>query len=296
MMCKDVVIVGAGAAGLAAGLQLKRYGRDVMVLEAAHIGGLLHNANLVENYLGTGKAVGGVELAERMARQADEVGLEIRGEEVLEVKLGDDGWQVCSGAGEYKASAVVVASGTVAKGLEGVVVEDEVSEWVRYEVVELGDVSGGLIAIVGAGDAAFDYALNLAGRDNRVVIMNRGSEVRALRLLVERVGEDERIEYREGAAVKAVRVGKAKHVLVEWECGSEVGREEFDYVLGAIGREARLEFLAERWHSAGIDDETAGLFMAGDVVNGRYRQAAIAVGDGLRTAMKVQEFLQERRI
>ena len=144
-------------------------------------------------------------------------------------------------------------------------------------------------AIVGAGDLAFDYALNL-GKRNAVTILNRGSETRCLPLLRQRAADNPRISYRENTWIEGVR--QAPQGELELACRSPLGEISIacDYLVGAIGRKPQLDFLSEDFlrHAAGWQRE-GRLYLIGDVKNQQYRQASIAIGDGVMAAMQIHQ-------
>jgi thioredoxin reductase len=159
-------------------------------------------------------------------------------------------------------------------------------------VYHLLDVSNKHIVIVGAGDAAFDYALNLVKRRNFVTILNRGRKVQCLGLLWERAMADAAIEYRAEIPVRGVSVDE-----IGGRLKVQIGADESldaDYLLFAIGRIPQLDFLSPsvREHEASLKAE-GRLYFAGDVQNGLLRQTAISAGDGLRAAMQIYHSLKE---
>ncbi len=146
------------------------------------------------------------------------------------------------------------------------------------------------IIIVGAGDAAFDYALNLVKRGNFVTILNRGGDVKCLRLLWDRAMAESNIEYRAETPVRKVALDeKANRLKVQLEAGEYL---EADYLLFAIGRVPQMDFMSDELVNRNVE----GLYFVGDVKNGLYRQAAIAAGDGLRAAMQIYHSLEEGSI
>ncbi len=279
----DVVIIGAGPAGLTAAIQLRRYGIPFVLLEKERVGGLLWNANLVENYPGFPAGVSGPKLVRLIEEQASRVGVPVLQEHVLRVAILDNNkyhFSINTNKHTYHARHVVIASGTKPRPAP-IPIPAECSERVHSDVWPLLRESGKHIVIVGAGDAAFDYALNLTKNRNSVTILNRGRDVKCLRLLWERAQANPAIAYRAGCSVSGVEAeGTAGRLRVRCEAGESL---EADALLFAIGRVPQVDFLSTEL----LAQTHPGLHFVGDVKNGLYRQAAIAAGDGLRTAMEI---------
>jgi len=287
MKVEDAVIIGAGPAGLAAAIQLLRYGIEPLVLERDSIGGLLRNANLVENYPGFPGGVPGIKLVRLFEKQAVNAGVRVVFDEVYGLFYDGQFFRIESGNGTIIAGAVVIATGTEPRQLPEPEIPEAIKDKVVYEVYPLHQVSGQLIAIVGAGDAAFDYAINLANQ-NRVVILNRGDQLKCLPLLWERASANPRINYLENATISRISLSSGNNLRIEYNRPDGGSTLHVDYLVGAIGREPALDFLAvefEKQMQACIAQER--LFMVGDVTKGIYRQTAIAVGEGVLAAMKV---------
>lgn len=279
----DVVIIGAGPAGIAAAIQLQRYGIPFVLLEKERVGGLLWNANLVENYPGFPAGVSGPKLAQLIERQARRIGVPILQEQVLRVAILESKkstYAINTSKNEYTATHVIIASGTKPRPVP-IPIPTECSPRVYLEVWPLLRENGKQIVIVGAGDAAFDYALNLTKNRNSVTILNRGREVKCLQLLWKRASSHPAIMYRAEWPLCGVEAGGTTGRLrVRGEAGESL---EADALLFAIGRVPQVDFLSAEL----LAQARPGLHFVGDVKNGLYRQAAIAAGDGLRAAMEI---------
>ena len=283
-----VAIIGAGPAGLAAAIQLQRYGIEALLLEAEAVGGLLRNANLVENYPGFPQGIPGMELARLFAGQIEQQGVTVTYARVSAVKDEGDVFCLQSDRGAFSARILVIATGSQALTLQDFPIPEAAKSRVLYEILPVLGVEGRRFAIVGAGDLAFDYALNL-GKRNAVTILNRGSETRCLPLLRQRAAANPRISYRENTWVESVR--QAPQGELELACRSPQGEITIacDHLVGAIGRKPQLDFLSEDFlrHAAGWQ-RVGRLYLIGDVKNQQYRQASIAIGDGVMAAMQIQ--------
>jgi thioredoxin reductase len=294
MTVDEVLIIGAGPAGLAAAIQLQRYGIAPLVLECAHPGGLLRNANWVENYPGFPGGISGLGLVKAILQQAQAVGVKIISEEVSRLDWNGRHFRAETTAGILRAQYAVIASGTQPQPFTDFALPLRNAERIVYEVADLQDVKGAQIAIVGAGDAAFDYALNLAQRDNQVAILNRGDTLKCLPLLWERSQQQDLIRYFHHTEIQTVQA-LPDHQL-KLKCHSPAGISHFqvDYLIGAIGRRPQTDFASENLIAQ--KDTLCGqgvLYFIGDVKNQIYRQTAIAAGDGLRAAMQIYQKLKE---
>lgn len=293
MSTYPVAIIGAGPSGLAAAIQLKRQGVDCIVLEKSIPGGLLKNANLIENYPGFPHGIKGPELVALIVKQAEANGVAIRDEEVLAVDFGDDQFCLTSTKGEYTARILLVASGTKPKPIPGLAIPDNCVDRVHYEVYPLAQVSDQTIAVIGAGDAAFDYSLNLAERKNRLTIYNRGDKSVALELLQKRVAAHPSIEYRLHTRLETIARASIDQLKLTFKTIDQTTQLEADHLLLAIGREPSMNFLAPNLKAQlrrlQIDRR---LYLVGDVNAGIYRQTSIATGEAVKAAMIIQKSLK----
>ncbi|HUW42950.1 MAG TPA: NAD(P)/FAD-dependent oxidoreductase [Thermoplasmata archaeon] len=297
----EVAVIGAGPAGISAAIFLKRAGANPVLFEKNEVGGLLRNANLVENYPGFPKGIGGRELAALFARQLKEHAVAVSKAEVSAVGASKLGFKIEADSGGFIARVVIVCTGTRPKdiGLKGE--HDLVGKRIFHEIADLpplGKKRAGVL-IIGGGDAAFDYSMNLSGRGHDVTIISR-SEPTCLALLRERA-EEGGVGLIEGSV--PLRVREVDGGLALTVRGKGRLRElETDYILIACGRGPELSMLDDdlKKRIGGLKDpprtRVPGLFICGDAVRGIHRQTGIAVGDGVLAAMLAMEFLEGRRV
>lgn len=294
MKVEQVIIIGAGPAGLATAIQLKRYGVQPLLFEGALAGGLLRNANLVENYPGFPAGISGLGLVNLFMQQAQNFGIDVTYEEVIELSYEQGLFQVKTKRQEsYASRLAVIATGTKPIRFTGLGIPEELKVRVFYEVYDLLQTESKHIVIVGSGDAAFDYALNLS-RKNQITILNRGEEPKCLPLLWERTLKVSAITYRNNTEVYQLSNDSKGGMLLD--CRTPAGGIQYhaDYLVGAIGREARLDCLSKTMlQQTRLLEDQGVLYMIGDVKNGIYRQTSIAVGEGVMTAMKICHKLKE---
>jgi len=282
----EVAVIGAGPAGAAAAIQLKRQGIAFRIWERDKIGGLVRNAHLVENYPGFPRGISGLDLAQLFKKQLDRLGVRVEFHDVLELDYGRGLFSIRTPRGVLSSRICVVATGTEPRRLPETLVAQDAQDRVFYEITPLAGASGKRIAVIGAGDAAFDYALSLARR-NEVVILNRGRETKCLALLKARVKGHPKITYRPNSRVETIQRTKTGLRL---SCSGRPGKfnTEVSYLVAAIGREPRLDF----WGPALRRTRPAlqasrRLYLVGDVSHGSFRQTAMAVGDGIRAALDI---------
>jgi len=282
-----VTVVGGGPAGIAAAVQLQRSGLNPLLVEKEALGGLLRNAFRIENFPGFPGGIGGPSLVRRLEKQAERIGLRVIFDEVLRLDVVRGRFVLKTGRRLLQSGIVVVATGTRAKPPAGLEIDPEARRRVVSEIVPIGNVSGRDIAVIGAGDAAMDYALNLA-RANRVIVFDRGDSPRCLPLLLDRVLARPRIRYIPKTRIERVGPAGPRAIYLEGRGPSGTFLLKVDYLVTAVGREPSRDFLTERLDRASRLGKLRGrLHFVGDVKNGLFRQASIAVGDGVRAAMKI---------
>jgi thioredoxin reductase (NADPH) len=263
---EQVIIVGGGPAGVACAVQLKRYGINPLLIEKDSIGGLVKNAWRLDNYPGFPDGISGLELTEKI--RAHLVRFDIR-YSILDIQYSRlSGTQFILGGDEieYTSQYLVIASGTEPKKWTCEIPEGY-KDKVYSEVFPLRGVKGKIIDIVGAGDAAFDYAMTLSPH-NKVNIHNRGNKIKCIPALLEIAKKQQNISYFENS----------KPLFTS------------DYTIFAVGREAALNFLSQEIKNIKEQLEQDGLlYVIGDVKNGMVRQTSVAIGDGIKAAMAIKE-------
>jgi len=291
---KEVVIVGAGPAGMSAAIQLMRSGIEPLLLEKREAGGLLLNANLVENYPGFPEGISGHDLVGLFKEHLQKTGVAINFEEVLELDYTEGFFFIKTKRDLIKSEISVIATGTYPKKIADLTLPDEVKERLFYEVYPIRRVKDKKIAIIGAGDAAFDYALTLSS-ENEVTVLNRSDTTRCLPILFDRSLRSKNISHLTNVGVRKIQKDTsglkitAAHLFDGEEYIIDV-----DYVIVAIGREPCINFLGRGLkRNSNRLKKNHRLFMVGDVINGTHRQAVISVGDGVRAAMEIYETIRK---
>lgn len=283
-----VVIIGAGPAGIAASIQLKRCCIEFILLEKDSAGGLLVNANRVENYPGFPEGISGAELAGLMRKQLEENKIKIEQEEVTDVDYDGSSFHILTDKGEIFSKLLVIATGTMPA--EYFISERlvNVDKNVFYDIKSLLKVKNKRIAVVGAGDSAFDYAVNLAQK-NVVTVLNRSNKIKCNPSLWSKAAGNANITYLPDTEIISIDTHNEGLIVDHINNNNFKIKELFvDYLIAAIGRKPNLSFINESFKEKMESLQNQNLlFMIGDVKNNIFRQTAISAGDGVKAAMQI---------
>lgn len=296
----DVLIVGGGAAGYAAGIYAARAGLRTLVLTGDEPGGQMGIAETVENYPGTG-ALDGPKLAEDMRRDAQRAGVELRMERAVEVSLRE--YRVRTARETYEGRTLIYAAGASPRRLEVPGEERFRGRGVSWCAACDGAFFRGKdVAVVGGGSSAVSEALTLSHVCRRVYLLHRRDALRAERRLTERLEEAENVTLLWNVQVEAVLGRETVTGLAYRELPGGCRRElPCAGVFVAAGRKPNTELLQGQLElDAGgyvPADETTrtavpGVFAAGDVRTKAVRQVVTAAADGAVAALMAAKFLQ----
>lgn len=272
----DCIIVGAGPAGVSAAIYLKRAGFNVLIIEKNKVGGLIVNANRIENYLSY-KSISGQKFVKLMINQLSFHNINIIYDEILNIDF-ENHFKLYSQSTEYLAKYVLVATGSIPKKLDLTFDDKLENSKIFYSVSEFNS-SGKNVAVIGGGDIAFDYALNLYGKGNNVTILSR-SKPKCLDLLLKKAIEIE-IPILENIIINKINFKKDKLLLYT---NTKILKFEFLFVaIGRIENKPMLNFSQnEKCH------------LIGDLNNMKFRQVSIATGDAIKKAMIIENLLKHK--
>ena len=300
----DVIILGAGAAGLSAGLYTTRAMLKTLIVEQLGPGGQLLITDEIENYPGFPQGVKGQELAMSMEQQTTRFGAEIEYTEVQSIENADSPIKtIHTDDRPYTAKSLIIATGGSHNKL-GVPGEDELSgRGVSYCAVCDGNFFRGQdVVVIGGGDAAMDEGHYLAGIVNSVTYIHRRDELRATKVLQERAFNNEKVKFlwshivEEFTGNEALETARVKNLKTE---------ETYDYPTAAafiyIGFHPNTEYLKDLLEMdplghiyTDIHMRTAipGIYACGDARADSTRQLGAAVGDGITAALSAYHDLQ----
>ncbi|MFQ5678171.1 MAG: thioredoxin-disulfide reductase [Gemmatimonadota bacterium] len=305
---RELIIVGAGPAGLCAALYAGRSEMDAVLLEQGLPGGQLLLTELVDDYPGV-EEVGGMELADLMKKHAEKFGVSPVQATVerLERDAGGEFVARTEGGISYRAPAVVLTAGGTPKKL-GVPGEEEyLGRGVSYcAICDGAFFKGEEIAVVGGGDSAVEEADFLTRYAARVIVIHRRDQLRAQAVLQSRLLRNPKAEVRWDTVVEEIRGAEAGVTSLALR-NVRTGEESELSVTGVfifVGFQPNVDLLADHVEhdSAGYlltdrDMRTSvpGLFAAGDVRSQLVRQITTAVGDATTAVFAAEKYLQERR-
>jgi len=300
----DLVILGAGAAGMGAAQYGARANLKTLVVEEMAPGGQALLIDKLENYPGLPEPVDGYTWSETMRAQAVEFGAEILSSSVSSVRKEDERFIVETGDGPIKAKAVIVATGAKHRHL-GVTGETEYAgRGVSYCATCDGPFfKGKRMVVVGGGDSACDEAMFLAKLADKVIMVHRKDRFRAQKSVAERVLVNPKIEVRFETVVEEIKGEKSVSSvslknLKTGEAYSEPTSAVFVFV-GSIPLTEPLpaELAKDEIGSILTDDRMEtnihGLFAAGDVRATPFRQVITAVSDGAVAAHCAAQYIDE---
>jgi thioredoxin reductase (NADPH) len=303
----DLIIIGGGPAGLTAGIYAGRARLKTLLLEKLTHGGQMMTTDMVENYPGFPEGITGLELSDRMRQQAERFGLEIRSQEVLELKPGKPAHTVVLEKGPLTAGAIIIATGARYRRL-GVPGEDKlVGRGVSFcATCDGAFFKDETIAMVGGGDNALTEILFLTRFAKKIHLIHRRDQFRGAKYLQERVFELEKqgkveihwdsvvAEFLGQDALEGIRLKQMKTLeeTVLPVTGAFVA-------IGMLPNTGWLNDLLplDEWGFLFTDDilatKISGIFGAGDVRAKLWRQISTAVGDGAVAAIAAENHLEE---
>lgn len=302
----DVVMIGAGPSALAAAVYTTRENIDTVLLEKGVIGGLAAITDQVDNYPGFEAGVAGLELAQKLEKQAERFGAKIELAEVTGIVDKGDIKVVRTHSGDFTAKAVLIATGSDYKKI-GVPGEQEYyGRGVHYcATCDGAFYNEKRLVVVGGGNSAAQEALFLTRFATHIDMLVR-SDLKASDVLIEKVEENDKITIHRGVTTDEIVAGDdgmITHVLGTDKATGEQKKFETDGVFIFVGLMPNTQFLDNtniELDELGLikTDENLmtnmpGVFCSGDVRSGATMQIASAVGEGATAALKIREYLED---
>ena len=301
---RELIVIGGGPAGYTAALYAARGNLNPLVIEGFAFGGQLMITSDVENYPGFRDGIMGPELMATMRAQAERFGAEMLSDDVTRVDFSERPFRVYVGDDEYRAKAVIVATGATARKLG---LESEVAlqgRGVSYcAVCDAAFFRGQDVVVVGGGDSAMEEATFLAKFASHVTLVHRRDEFRASAIMIDYAKSKDNLDFVTNAVVTEVLGEDGKMTGVRLR--DTVTGEEREHAAGglfvAIGHDPTtglfqdvLDMDSEGYlltRGGSTETNIEGVFAAGDVVDHVYRQAVTAAGMGCMAALDAERWL-----
>jgi thioredoxin reductase (NADPH) len=300
----DVVIIGAGPAGLAAAVYTGRARLNTLILEKGMPGGQILLTDFVENYPGFPEGVVPFKLMEDFRKQAEKFGAKIETDEVNKIQKQGELWQVFGVKGEYPTRAVIIATGSVYRKLglpgEAKLTGRGVSYCATCDGAFFKDKE---VAVVGGGDNALTEALFLTKFCRAVKVIHRRDQFRSVKILQERIFANDKTEVLWDSVVEEISgEDRFESITIKNVKDNKTSKLKLDGLFISIGMDPNSEFvkelvdldeLGEIKVSQNMSTSQPGIFAAGDVTDACPEQMATAVGTGVAAALAVDEYLSK---
>ncbi len=299
----DLIIIGAGPAGLTAALYAGRSRLDTLIIEKMAVGGRILMSETIENYPGFPGGILTAELIGRMEQQVRELGIKITNDEVLDLDCLKK--TIKTSLGLLEARAIIIASGAKPRKLNIPGEEEYTGRGVSYcATCDAPFYKEKKVVIVGGGNAVAEEAIYLSRFANSVVIVHRRGELRAAKILQERIKQNQKINFILNSVVTEIRgARKVESVKIKDTLSGKEINFNCDGVFIYIGYEPETIFLKDklRMDEAGFitADEfmatsTEGVFACGDCRKKSLYQVINACGDGAVAADSAYKFIANR--
>ena len=305
---EEVIIIGTGCAGYTAAIYTARANLSPLILSGTQPGGQLTTTTEVENFPGHPDGIMGPELMQRMEQQATKFGARIEYVSVDSVQKRDDGsFALKAGEKTFEAKTVIVATGAAPRHL-GLPNEKEL---IGRGLTSCATCDGAFyrdvpVCVIGGGDSACEEADFLTRFASKVYLIHRRDELRASKIMADRVLANEKIEPVWNSGVSEYLTndkGEMRAVKLKSTLDGSEKELEVECVFVAIGHIPNSSFVGDL---VDLDDngyilqkpgrtatKTPGLFAAGDVADHYYRQAITAAGQGCAAALEAERYLTD---
>lgn len=278
----DIIVIGAGPAGLTAALYAARANKSVLVLEAKSYGGQILNASKVENYPGI-ESISGFEFATNLFNQVTKLGVEVKYETVIRV---DEDKKVFTNDNEYKASSIIIATGAQNRKLNIPNEKEFIGKGISYCATCDGNFfRNKVVAVNGGGNTALEDAIYLSDIASKVYLIHRRSEFRGENKYLEELKNKDNVELVLDSNITSINGNdKLESITINDDLVLEVSA-----LFIAIGQEPKNEIfsnvvdLSEHGYiksTDGVHTRTEGIYVAGDTRIKTLRQLTTAVSDG----------------
>ena len=295
----DVVIIGAGVAGMTAALNLRRNNRTVLILEEESIGGQMATSPRVENYPSF-KAISGGEIADKVFEQISDLGAELELEKVTGIVKNGKGFIVKAGDKEYPCKSVIIATGVKHKHLRFKNEEEFVGKGISYcALCDGAFYKGEEVAVVGDGNSALQYAILMSSYCPKVYVYTLFDKFFGDKQLVDTLLSKENVIWKPNTAL-CEYLGENEFEGFKYKENGEIKEHRIKGLFVAIGQvpdnKKFEDVVALDKDGFIIADETCktsceGIFVAGDCRTKAVRQIVTSIADGSVSALNASLYI-----
>ncbi|MDP2931456.1 MAG: thioredoxin-disulfide reductase [Chloroflexota bacterium] len=301
---RQVIIIGGGPAGLAAGLYTSRARLSNLLIEKGIMGGLMVLAEVIENYPGFPEGISGYDLAELMHKQATKYGLATLVAEVAGFEVQGKLKVVRTSQGDFAARVVIIAGGSERQKLGVPGEKDFIGKGVSYcATCDATFFEGVPVAIVGGGDSAISEALHLTKYASKVTLIHRRDQLRATRIMQEKAFAEPKMEFRWSSVVESIEGDTTVNRLrLRQVATGEKSTLEVAGIFVSVGFKPNTAYLKGivPLDAGGLiitndkmETEIPGVYAAGDIRHNSGRQVITAAGEGAAAAINAEHFVTE---
>lgn len=304
----DLIVIGAGPAGLAAGLYAARARLNTLILEKTKTGGQIVTTNEIANYPGAPKDSTGPSLVARMLEQAEEFGAEVKKDGVVSVDFSGKIKKIQGELEEYQAKAVIIAAGAAPKKIgcpgEARLTGKGVSYCATCDADFFTDLE---VFVIGGGDAAVEEAMYLAKFARKVSVVHRRNELRAAKSIQDKAFDNPKIAFIWDTVVKEIKGEELVESIVLENAGTgELTEHKADEEDGTFGvfpfvgfvplsgvfkGKVKMDDAGYIITDADMKTDVDGVFAAGDIREKPLRQAVTAAADGAVAAVQAEKYI-----
>lgn len=306
----NILIIGSGPAGYTAGIYAARSGLKSILITGFQTGGQLTTTTEIENFPGFPKPIYGSELMDKILQQCQNLGVEIIVDQVNDVDFSKNPFIIkTDGGNTFIADSVVIATGASAKKSN---ISGEDKYW-SYGVSACATCDGFFcrdkdVAVIGGGNAAIIEALHLAQLTKSVTLIHRRDELRAEKVMIDRVLSNPKIKIEWDSVVEEIYGHEnplfLQGINIKNVKTNVVKKLAIDGLFIAIGHKPNTDIFKNKiklndfgyiiTDNNSTQTSVKGVFAAGDVINPRYKQAIIAAGSGCEAALDAINFLNNK--
>lgn len=304
----DLIIVGGGPAGMTAGIYASRLGLKSFLVTKSFGGQIASKPVAIDNYPGF-DSIEGIELIKKMEKHLKGLDIDINLDEVVALESIKKGFLVkLKGGEEFTAKSIIATSGAEAKQLNIPGEKEFTGKGVSYCAICDGPIfKGKTVAIIGGGNVGFETAIFMSNIAEKIYVLEYSDQVKAFNKIVKLAQESGKIKIITNAIAKKIKGEKFVKSLIYKDLKENIEKELFAQgVFIVIGYKPVVQYLQKlvEFNSVGeiivncetMETSVPGIFAAGDVTSGIYKQIVISAGEGAKSALSAYKYIKRSNI